>query len=242
QDINRAWGGGEEAGKPVPADIKVKPRWQPFKDPARIWLNAEKLPYGRYYEDMRSTWVTRRVLTYLREHKDDPFALWVSLQEPHSPFDFPIDDRDRYDASKFEVPRVGPEDAWQVPLIFRDLSGPEKQGVIAAYYTSVWYLDRNMGVVLDELHRLNLENDTYVVYMADHGYSLGQHGRFEKHCGYDPALRVPLIMRWPGRIRSGVVEDMTQHVDVTATICDLLGVDPLPAMHGRSLRPYLEKG
>ena len=54
------------------------------------------------------------------------------------------------------------------------------------------YLDRNVGRVLDTLRRLNLEEDTFVVYMADHGYCLGQHGRFEKHCGYDPALRVPL--------------------------------------------------
>ena len=44
------------------------------------------------------------------------------------------------------------------------------------------------------------EDDTLVVYMADHGYSLGQHGRFEKHCCYNPALRVPLILRFPGRI------------------------------------------
>jgi choline-sulfatase len=78
--------------------------------------------------------------------------------------------------------------------------------------------------------------------MADHGYNLGQHGRFEKHCGYDPALRVPLIMRWPGRIRSGAIQDLTQHIDVPATICDMMDLDPLAVMHGQSLRPYLEKG
>ncbi|HEV8147879.1 MAG TPA: sulfatase/phosphatase domain-containing protein, partial [Bryobacteraceae bacterium] len=80
------------------------------------------------------------------------------------------------------------------------------------------------------------------VYMADHGYCLGQHGRFEKHCGYDPALRVPLLMRWPGRIRRGVVRDLTEHVDVPATIADLLGIEAPEGRHGRSLRPYLEDG
>ena len=239
QDIMREWS-RIPPSKPVPAEMKFKPRWQPFKDPARIWLNAEKLPFGRYYEDMRGTFIAQQGVKFLREHKDDPFALWVSFQEPHSPYDFPIDDRNRFDAAKFEVPRVGPEDAWQVPLIFRDLSDAEKRGIIAAYYTSVAFLDRNVGVVLDELKRLNLDNDTYVVYMADHGYSLGQHGRFEKHCGYDAALRVPLIMRWPGRIRKGVVADFTESVDVPATILDMLGVDPLPVQHGHSLRPYLE--
>ena len=76
--------------------------------------------------------------------------------------------------------------------IFRDLTDDDKRGIIAAYYTSVAFLDRNVGRVLDALHRLGLDDNTFVIYMADHGYDLGQHGRFEKHCGYDPALRVPL--------------------------------------------------
>ena len=90
------------------------------------------------------------------------------------------------------------------------------------------------------MRRLNLEDDTFVVYMADHGYNLGHHGRFEKHCGYDQAMRVPLIMRYPGRIRRGVVNDFTEHIDVTATIVDVMNLDPLPVLHGQSLRPYLE--
>ena len=76
--------------------------------------------------------------------------------------------------------------------------------------------------------------------MADHGYNLGHHGRFEKHCGYDQAMRVPLIMRYPGRIRRGVINDFTEHIDVTATIVDIMNLDPLPVLHGHSLRPYLE--
>ena len=225
---------------PPPAGLKVKPRWQPFKDPARIWLNAEKLPYGRYEKDMTGTFIASEGCRFLEEHKNDPFALWVSFHEPHSPYDFPIEYRDRCNPASFAVPRVGPEDAWQIPLIFRDLSDAEKQGIIAAYYTSVSFLDRNVGIVLAKLRELQLEQDTLVVYMADHGYSLGQHGRFEKHCCYDPALRVPLIMRFPGRIKRGVVHDFTESVDVAPTILDVLGGEPLPVMHGHSLRPYLE--
>lgn len=226
--------------KPIPPDIKVKPRWQPFKVPARIWLNADKLPYPRYDDDMPGTYVARQGMKFLREHKDDQFALWVSFNEPHSPYDFPVEYRERYDPAKFEVPRVGPEDAWQIPLIFRDLSDSDKRGIIASYYTSVSFLDKNIGMVLDELRRLNLERDTLVVYIADHGYCLGQHGRFEKHCCFDPALRVPLMMRFPGRIKPGVVQNFTESIDVAPTILDLLGAEPLPIQHGTSLRPYLE--
>jgi choline-sulfatase len=227
--------------KALPADLRVKPRWQPFKDPASIWLNSEKLPFGRYEADMKGTLIAQMAGEFLEQNREKPFALWTSFQEPHSPFDFPLEDSARFNPGDFAVPKVGPEDAWQIPLIFRDLSPEQKQGIISAYYTSAHFLDRNIGRVLAKLRELRLEENTVVVYMADHGYSLGHHGRFEKHCGYDPALHVPLIARWPGHIRAGRrVEEFTEHIDVTPTICDLLAIDPLAGMHGHSLRPYLD--
>ena len=227
----------------LPGNINTKPaQWRPFRDPARIWLNADKLPLARYDDDTRGTYIARKTIECLEENRTRQFALWTSFQEPHSPFDFPLEDRELFSPGSFPVPRVGPEDAWQIPKIFRDLSDNDKRGIVAAYYTAVAFLDRNVGRVLDALRRLRLDEDTFVVYMADHGYSLGQHGRFEKHCGYEPALRVPLIMRYPGRIQTGVVRDLTEHIDVPATIVDTLGLDPLPITHGQSLRPYLEGG
>jgi choline-sulfatase len=224
----------------IPPEVHTKPPWKPFQDPARIWLNAEKLPYPRIEAEMLGTYIAESAVRYLEQNRAKPFALWVSFMEPHSPFDFPVDYRDRFDRQRFEVPRVGSEDRRQIPIIFRDLSDDDKRGINAAYYTSVSFLDRNIGRVLAGLRRLKLEEDTFVVYMADHGYNLGHHGRFEKHCGYDQAMRVPLIMRYPGRIRRGVVNDLTEHVDVPATIVDVMGVDPLPLRHGQSLRPYLQ--
>jgi choline-sulfatase len=237
--IDRAWAAGVTA-PPVPSEILTKPPWRPFRDLARIWLNADQRPYPRRDPHMRGTFIAGRAIRYLEENRDRPFALWVSFQEPHSPFDFPIEDRSLFHPGQFPPPPVGPEDAPQIPNVFRDLGDGDKRGIAAAYYTSAAFLDRNVGRVLDALRRLELDRDTFAVYMADHGYCLGHHGRFEKHCGYDPALRVPLIVRWPGRVRRGVVRDLTEHVDVPATILDMLDLPPLPAMHGRSLRPYLE--
>ena len=239
-EITKAWT-AKAKPRPVPRDVSTKPeKWKPFQDPARIWLNGDKLPFARYDADMRGTFIGRSAIQFLEENRGNPFALWTSFQEPHSPFDFPVEDRGLFDQKRFQLAAVGPEDDWQIPLIFRDLTDRDKRGIAAAYYTSVAFLDRNVGRVLDALERLNLADNTYVVYMADHGYALGQHGRFEKHCGYDPALRVPLIMRFPGRVRKGVVADMTEHVDVSATICDMMGLDPMVVMHGQTLRPYLE--
>jgi choline-sulfatase len=222
--------------RPLPGAVRAKGPWKPFQDPARIWLNAEKLPYGRVAGEMRSDYCVDQALRYLDEKRNQTFALWVSLQEPHSPFDFPVEDRALFDPKRFTPPRIGPEDAGQIPLIFRDLSEEEKQGIIAAYHTSVHYLDRNLGRVLAKLRDLNLEENTCVVYLADHGYCLGHHGRFEKHCGYDPAMHVPLIFRWPGRVTGGkTIQRLTEHTDVPATITGLFGLHPLPAAAGRDL-------
>jgi arylsulfatase A-like enzyme len=238
QAIAQGW--RKSGGKPVPPDVPVQTLpWRPFQTPAQQWLNAGNLPHPQYDEGMRSAYLVRQVTDYLEQNKDAPFALWVSFQEPHSPFDFPVDGR-KFKADAFSAPRVGPEDAWQIPLIFRDLSDEQKRGIIAAYHNSARYLDINIGRVLALLRKHGLDENTMVVYMADHGYSLGQHGRFEKHCGYDPAMRVPLMMRWPGRIRQGVVRDLTESVDVPHTILDMLGAPELPVRHGQSLRPYLE--
>lgn len=226
--------------RPIPEEIRTKPQWRPFRDPARIWLNADKLPYPRYDDEMKAAYQVKLAEEFLEENRSKPFALWVSFHEPHSPYDFPVEFRERIPASRFTPPRAGPEDAWQIPKIFRDLSEDDKKGIIASYYTSANYLDRNLGLVLQKLKQLNLEEDTLVVYTADHGYDLGHHGRFEKHCGYEPALRVPLIFRYPGRIRQGVVRDFTEHIDLAPTILDLLGVDALPVQHGHSLRAYVE--
>ena len=227
--------------RPLPQDVRTKPPWQPFKDPARIWLNSEKLPFARFDADMCGSYIASQAIGHIEQHRGQPFALWTSFQEPHSPYDFPVEDLNRFDPAGFAPPRVGPEDASQIPLIFRDLGNNEKRGIIAAYYTSVSFLDRNVGRVLNALRRLRLEEDTFVIYSADHGYNLGQHGRFEKHCGYEPALRVPLIMRYPGRIRrGGIVSDLTEHIDVPATIVDMMRLPALPVQHGHSLRPYLE--
>jgi len=225
---------------PLPAGVATKPPWRPFRDPARIWLNADMLPFPRHDAQMKSCYLVSEAERFLEEHRDRPFALWASFSEPHSPYDFPLEFSQRYSPRQFTPYRVGPEDAAQIPKIFRDLSAADKSGIMASYYTSVEFLDRNVGRVLEKLRALNLDRDTLVVYMADHGYCLGQHGRFEKHCGYDSALLVPLLMRWPGRIRRGVVRELTEHVDVPATITDLIGIEPPEGRHGRSLRPYLE--
>jgi arylsulfatase A-like enzyme len=145
------------------------------------------------------------------------------------------------------VPQPGPEDAGQIPRIFADLTKEDKQGIIASYYTSVAFLDLNVGRVLSALEELNLADNTMVVYLGDNGYHLGEHGRFEKHSLCERAVRVPLIMTLPGRIRPQMsTSALAEGVDIVPTILDYCGLlaeaNPPPEriLDGLSLRRVIE--
>jgi choline-sulfatase len=230
----------EHPPKPLPADIEVLPPWRPFRDPARIWLNSVCLPYGARDQDMSGTFFAHQAVRYLRERGDKPFFLMVSFYEPHSPFRFPIEYRGKYKADQFVAPKVGPEDDAQIPAIFRSLTEREKQGISAAYYTSTEFMDKNAGLVLDALQRSGRAADTLVIYTGDHGYMLGQHGRFEKHCCYEPAVRAPLLLRWPGRLKSGQsTKALVEFIDIVPTVLDFCSLPVQATVQGKSLKPLL---
>ncbi len=236
---------------PVPAGIETQPPWRPFRDPARVWLNSDRKPFAAVDADMSGTWFAGEAARFLagrakgREEGTprgmQPFFLMVSFYEPHSPFHFPIEYRGRHRPEEFVAPVVGPDDDWQIPAIFRDLTTAEKQGIAAAYATSTEFLDKNVGLVLEALTHSGLADDTLVIYTGDHGYMLGQHGRFEKHCSYDPAIRAPLFMRYRPRIKpQSHTAALVEFIDIAPTILDFCGVAVPPAIQGKSLVPVLE--
>ena len=227
--------------RPIAEDFAVQPPWRPFKDPASVWLNSDCRPVGLSDADMSGTWFARQAAQYLRQADEGPFFLMVSFYEPHSPFLFPIEFRGRRKAGLFTVPPVEPQDEWQVPAIFRDLTVAQKQGITAAYYTSVEFVDKNIGLVLDALTAAGHDRDTLVVLTGDHGYMLGQHGRFEKHCSYEPAVRAPLIVRLPGGERGGRRSDaLIEFIDIVPTVLDRCDVATPEAVQGRSLAAILD--
>jgi choline-sulfatase len=219
----------------------VLPRWKPFKDPARLWVNGVYLPYGLEDEYMWDTWFARQGAEFITKDREKPWCCVVSLTTPHSPFRFPLEYRDRHDPAKFSVPKIGPEDDAQIPAVFRPLTDDEKRRVQASYYTSTEFTDKNMGLVLDALEESGQAEDTIVIYIGDHGYMLGQHGRIEKHCSYEPAIRSPLFIRYPERISAGkTTEALVEFIDIMPTILDLCGLETPADVQGRSLVPLME--
>lgn len=238
---------GRRGDKPLPDGMEFLPQWRPFKDPARIWLNSFYRPMGRYDDEMPDTWYARQAIEFMMKHAGEPFFVQVGFHQPHSPYHFPVEFARKHDPRKMPVPEPGPEDAGQIPKIFTELTREEKQGIVASYYTAVAYLDHNIGRLLSALEELELAENTLVIYLGDNGYHLGEHGRFEKHCFYERAVGIPLIMSYPDRIMPNMsTKALVEGVDIVPTVLDYLNLltelTPTPdrVLHGVSLRRILE--
>ncbi len=103
-------------------------------------------------------------------------------------------------------------------------------------------MDLQVGRLMKALDATGLSDRTVVVYVGDNGYMLGQHGRFEKHCFYEPAVRIPLIMRWPGRLEGNRrVPELVEMVDILPTLLHLMRLPEPPGLQGIDLIPLLER-
>ncbi|MCF8227058.1 MAG: sulfatase-like hydrolase/transferase [Bacteroidales bacterium] len=225
--------------QPVPDTVDVLPPWKPFRDPARVWLNADVLPTAVREEFGSAAFDAMKAVEFLRQNRDTSFFLIVGFHEPHSPFNFPVEYASRYDPADMQLPQGSPEDDRFVPAIFRDLTDEDKRGIIASYYTSTEYMDHYVGEILDATENLGLDENTLIVYMGDQGYLLGDHKRFEKHTMWDPAIKAPLIMRPGNQLGKGIrTEALVQFIDIAPTILELLDLPFLETVQGKS-KSYL---
>jgi arylsulfatase A-like enzyme len=115
------------------------------------------------------------------------------------------------------------------------------QRFVKDHYRTMVGVDENIGRVLNYLDRRKLAEDTLVIYTTDNGFFLGDHGWYDKRFMYEPALRLPLLVRYPRAVRGGQVESrFALNIDYAPTILDFAGVRAPANMQGRSLRPLLE--
>lgn len=173
---------------------------------------------------------------------DDPFLLYVAFTAPHDPRTPPAGWE--VDPADVELPpNLLPEhpfDNGELRVRDETLAGfPRDEGEIrqhlADYYGMIAHLDDAVGRILQALEASGLADDTIVVYTADHGISIGQHGLMGKQSLYEHSLRVPLVMAGPGVPHGVVADDLVWHADTNATIRALAGVEADPAAEGATL-------
>jgi arylsulfatase A-like enzyme len=240
---------------------EILPEHGVYHDPTLLGPEGEQAHQG-YVTDI----ITDRALNWLdKRDRERPFAVLIQHKAPHRAFEPAERHENLYEDVEIPAPPTLHDDlgnrasaAREARLRLEDL-GPEDlkapvpeglsareerewryQRYIKDYLRVVAALDENVGRVLHFLAIAGLAEDTAVAYTSDHGFFLGEHGWFDKRFMYDPSMRIPLIMRWPGVVAPGSVsEDLVANVDYAPTLLDLAGVEPPPRMQGRSLLPLL---
>lgn len=217
----------------------------------REQYNPANRAVGIREDRMLDTMATERSLDFLRRRRGEPFFLWMGLDRPHPSWRNPERFHAMYDPADMELP----DDIWeerpdlpatiienaQFPVVTREAyTDDQLRACTAAYYASVSYADDLVGRALDELDRLGLADDTVVVYASDHGENLFSHGLVHKHCFFEQAAGVPLVLRGPGVPSGETRAAPVSLVDLLPTLTDLCGLDAPPDVDGRSLGDLLD--
>jgi len=127
------------------------------------------------------------------------------------------------------------------PLKGKDLVRWKYQMYMRDYLACIAGVDENIGKLLDHLKATGLDKNTVVMYSADQGFYLGEHGWFDKRFMYEESFRAPFIAKWPGVIKPGTRNsDMVQNIDYAETFLDIAGVDAPAEMQGESLLPLFK--
>ena len=114
------------------------------------------------------------------------------------------------------------------------------QKLIRDYLRCAATVDDNIGKLLDALDDMGIADNTIVIYAADQGYFLGEHGFFDKRMYYEEAARMPFVIRYPREVPAGKrVDDLILNVDFAVTLADYAGADAPEGSQGRSFRDNL---
>lgn len=208
--------------------------------PVRLYAATYRHFFPDAILERRGGDTTDLALDWLRRGPADrPWLLWVHLFDAHGPYAPPPPYDAMYHAGDGRDPAVHSMEkvtniAWYLE---RSLAGvTDLDWVIAQYDGEISYLDAQLGRLLDAVEASGQADNTLVVVLADHGESLGEHGVWFNHGDdlYDPTLRIPLMMRWTGRLPAGArVPGVVEMVDVLPTLGELLGIN-VPEGDGRS--------
>ncbi len=181
--------------------------------------------------------------------KEEPFFLACGFWRPHLPFNAPKKYWDLYDresiplAENSQRPEGLPNQV-RTPTEINSYGGVGDKSLEEfqrlakhGYYACVSYVDAQIGLILDELDRLSLSENTIVVVVGDHGWHLGEHSFWGKHTLMKRSLHVPLILKVPDG-ETGATSSMVELVDLYPTLCDLAGLPhPEDQFQGESFAP-----
>ncbi len=186
-----------------------------------------------------SAFVAQEICDFLERNRGRRFFAIAGFYAPHTPVNPPSAYLDKIDIDKIKIPVPGPGEQWEDRL--KDIPQSRWKKVIAYYLALVSHVDDCIGTMLKKLDALELREDTIVIFTSDHGEYLGDHGRIQKGpSGHDQVIRVPLIIRYPGKIEGKKkISNLVESVDIVPTILDFCSIQQPVSMQGMSLRKLM---
>ncbi|MCL6295785.1 sulfatase [Jejuia spongiicola] len=184
----------------------------------------------------------------IRKHKNEPFFLAVGFVRPHVPFVAPKPYFEPYPFNNITLPKKLDGDWDDIPKrginyvtsVNAKMSLEQEKKAVAAYYASVSYMDAQVGKVLKTLKEEGLEDNTIVIFTSDHGFHLGEHNFWMKVSLHEESVRVPLIIKVPGK-KAAVCNSFVELIDLYPTIAELGGLKPPKHIQGKSLVKTIDK-
>jgi len=205
-----------------------------------------------YLEDIdpkyhQTTWCVNKTIDFINEEREGPWMVSLNLFDPHPPYDAPLSYKNKYDIKKLKKPLYKESDnvnQEKLKSIFAGgyIGNPTEKIMNnkASYYGMITLIDEQIGRLFDLLEKTNELENTVIIFTSDHGNMTGDHGINAKGCRfYESAVRVPLIISWPGHFQQNkVATGLTQLIDIVPTIAEIVGI-PLEWVQGNSLVPIL---
>ena len=230
---DRSYQGENEDGQNA---TKCVPMWDSTPTP---------IPLESYVDAWHGQQAVRWIERYDRP---EPFFLFVGFPGPHDPWDAPAEAVRRYRDVDITMPRSTRRPALEgtgrygaLMNAFLWLSDSETmtddaiRGMRRSYAADISVIDQAIGDMVDALERRGLLENTWIIYTSDHGEMAGNHGLMSKCVLYEPAVRVPLIVRPAGGCPPAVVTSLVEHLDVPATLREIAGAPDVPRSEGRSI-------
>ena len=180
--------------------------------------------------------------------RNTPFFMYVGFNAPHDPRQAPKEYLDLYAQGKIEIPpNYLPEHPFDQGMAkTRDeLLAPFPRSKEAVqvhrreYYAIISHMDHQIGRIFNALEASGKASNTYVIFTADHGLAIGEHGLMGKQNQYECSMRMPLILAGPGIAAGKRIDEMVYQHSMYATTCDLAGVAIPKTVEFPSLAPML---
>ncbi|HEX3872106.1 MAG TPA: sulfatase-like hydrolase/transferase, partial [Pirellulales bacterium] len=206
--------------------------------------------------------LNRWAVQFIERPHSRPFVLYLSHKAVHAPFLPPERFDEKFASYRFSPPASANDDWSGKPALRRKVSpidvlrlegavpepgeprrgrGNTSEDVVRDQMRCLAAVDEGVGQIYAALEKRGLLDDTVFIYTADNGYMQGEHRMSnEKRFAYEESIRLPLVVRYPAKIRAGTTCDaMLLNVDIAPTLMELGGGEPLQPMHGRSFVPLL---